>query len=133
MKAALIAIISLIIVSASPLSFAGQFAPPAPPAPCCTPEIPLAKMPVIPRAPIHPVTITLYPGSLEYNIIRIAKNHGWSSVVWNYPADFQWVGLTHITAPSLQAAFIKLLSNYPLQAQFYHGNHVLAIAPRNLP
>lgn len=130
MKAVLITIIGLIIFSASPFVFA-DVAPAS-----CAPKIPLHKIKpkLIPHpAPAPLMSATVYPGSLKYNITRIAANHGWSTVVWNYPADFNWVGQTHITAHNLQNIFIKLLSNYPLQAQFYHGNHVLVIAPRNLP
>ncbi len=81
----------------------------------------------------HPPSATLYPGSLKYNIVRIAQSFGWNTVVWSAPNDYSWVGTTTITASSFAGILRKLLVNYPLQAQFYQGNHVLVIAPRNLP
>ncbi len=81
----------------------------------------------------QPPSATLYPGSLKYNIVRIAQSFGWNTVVWNVPDDYNWVGTTTITATSFAGILRKLLLNYPLQAQFYQGNHVLVIVPRNLP
>lgn len=78
-------------------------------------------------------SIVLYPGSLKGNMVRIGKAQGWRTVVWNAPEDYRWIGRSVIYATSLQAALNKVLVNYPLQAQFYRGNHVLAIVPRNLP
>lgn len=75
----------------------------------------------------------LYQGSLRHNIIRIAHNYGWDTVVWTAPEDYLWSGYARVTGNSLQELFSKILIKYPLQAQFYSGNHVLAIVPRNLP
>jgi hypothetical protein len=75
----------------------------------------------------------LSPGSLKQNVVDIARRYGWQTVVWNAPDDYPWVGRTTIRGQSLQEIFTKILQKYPLQAQFYQGNHVLAIVPRNLP
>lgn len=75
---------------------------------------------------------TLATGSLRYNIIRVAREYGWNTVVWNAPEDYLWVGQTHIAASNLQNIMQQILCKYPLQAQFYYGNHVLAVVPRNL-
>lgn len=75
----------------------------------------------------------LSSGSLKYNIVQIANRYGWNNVIWQVPDDYTWVGRTRVTANSLPGLFNKILNNYPLQAQFYQGNHVLVIAPRNLP
>jgi hypothetical protein len=75
----------------------------------------------------------MLPGSLKYNVVQIANQYGWNNVIWQIPDDYNWVGRTRIKANTLTGLFNKILSNYPLQAQFYQGNHVLVIAPRNLP
>lgn len=80
----------------------------------------------------RPVVIELYTGSLQENIERIAKQHGWYNVVWDIPNDYQWVGNTRLMADNLQDAFTKVLQGYPVQAVFYQGNHVLLIRPRTL-
>ncbi len=74
----------------------------------------------------------LYSGSLKENVTRIANQYGWTKVVWSLPHDYQWVGDTHVTADSMSGLFGKFLANYPLQAVFYKGNHVLLIQPRTL-
>ncbi|QLH41678.1 MAG: hypothetical protein HWD59_02380 [Coxiellaceae bacterium] len=79
------------------------------------------------------VSATVYPGSVKANVIRIARAHGWNTVVWNATSDYRWYGTTRITANNLSSLFSKMLYDYPLQAIFYHGNHVLVIGPRNLP
>lgn len=91
-----------------------------------------------PARPYHGKKISQYsavmlPGSLKYNVVQIANQYGWNNVIWQMPDDYTWVGRTRINASSLSSLFNKILSNYPLQAQFYQGNHVLVIAPRNLP
>ena len=81
---------------------------------------------------VRPVTVTMFPGSMRANITRIAKQHGWRTLVWNSVNDYSWVGKTTITAPRLTGVFTKILADYPLQANFFDGNHVLAITPRTL-
>jgi hypothetical protein len=76
---------------------------------------------------------TLYPGSIKSNLVRVAHRFGWNTVVWTPSEDYLWVGHTRICAISVQALFDRIMIRYPLQAQFYMGNHVLAIVPRNLP
>lgn len=75
----------------------------------------------------------MMPGSLQQNIIRIGHHYGWQTVVWNAQDDYTWVGKATISSDSVQGILSKILVNYPLQAQFYQGNRVLAIVPRNLP
>jgi len=75
---------------------------------------------------------TVVAGSLKNNIQRIAKQFGWSNIVWSAPYDFRWVGATRVHARSLQGLLTLLLKNYPLQAVFFQGNHVLEIIPRTL-
>jgi len=93
---------------------------------------PVTKKYTMQRRYSRRVTITLNNGSLRDNLERIAKTHGWPKVAWNLPDDYRWVGHTRITANSLPSAFGKILNNYPVQAQFWRGNRVLAIVPRNL-
>lgn len=96
-------------------------------------KVKVVKRPLIVRPVIPVYRAVLYPGSLKYNIVRIAQSYGWSTVVWNAPEDYLWIGRTQITTHNLVALFNKVLSGYPVQARFYKGNHVLAIVPRNLP
>ena len=84
------------------------------------------------RAVQSAVTVTMQNGSVKQNLTRIANQHGWQRVVWKSSNDFQWTGTTRIKAASLQDAFAQILAQYPLQAQFWQGNHVLAIVPRTL-
>lgn len=79
------------------------------------------------------LVVTLYPGSLKANIVRIARNCGWNNVIWNVPEDYVWVGHTQIVGPDLYNVLFRILAKYPVQAQLYQGNRVLAIVPRNLP
>ena len=72
----------------------------------------------------------VYPGSLKSNVQRIAAAYGWHRMVWTLPEDYRWVGKTRITAQGLPGILGKLLKGYPLQAEFYKGNHVLVIIPR---
>lgn len=74
----------------------------------------------------------VYPGSLQSNIRRIAGKYGWHRVVWALPEDYRWVGKTRISAQGLFGILEKLLKDYPLQAKFYEGNHVLVIIPRTI-
>lgn len=73
---------------------------------------------------------SMYAGSLKANITRLAKQNGWSNVVWNSDHDYSWVGNTRIPAQNLPGVLQKVLANYPLQATFYEGNHILVLAPR---
>lgn len=77
-------------------------------------------------------SVTLTPGSLKVNIVRIAKKFGWQRVVWKPSNDYKWVGTTQVYGNSAQVIFRKILADYPLQAQFYLGNHILVIVPRTL-
>jgi len=82
--------------------------------------------------PTYKVSTTLYPGSLKNNITRIAAYYGWKNVVWSAPDDYNWVGTTRVRAANLQGILRKVLKDFPLQAVFYEGNHVLVITPRTL-
>ncbi len=72
-----------------------------------------------------------YPGSLKQNIQRVAKDFGWP-IVWKPENDYQWVGTARLASNSLPFILDKILRNFPLQAIFYSGNHILVITPRNI-
>lgn len=78
------------------------------------------------------IVIMLYPGSLKDNLQRAAKNYGWPDMVWTINHDYRWYGVARVTAKNLAQALSKILYQYPLQAVFYRGNHVLAIQARNI-
>lgn len=75
----------------------------------------------------------MYPGSLQGNINRLSRVYGWPQVVWNVPDDYHWVGHVRVAANNLPDILRSILMNYPLQADFYEGNHILVIQPRTLP
>lgn len=75
---------------------------------------------------------TVYPGSLQKNVRRIAAQFGWYRVIWNLPTDYHWVGTATISGNDFKGIFEKFLQGYPVQAQFYKGNHVLIVIPRQL-
>ena len=102
-----------------------------------------SKKPLVPylclKTPRHTTQLsqtkassTLYPGSLKANISRISAYYGWKDTVWVASVDYNWVGTTSVKAANLQGILRKILNDYPLQALFYEGNHVLVIAPRTL-
>lgn len=95
-----------------------------------TPQ-PLIKPQVYHSPAKQQIRVTIKPGSLHDNIVRIAKQNNWDQIVWKAP-DYNWAGKTTITAPRLQDIMKQLLNDYPLQAVFYEGNHVLLITPRTL-
>lgn len=72
----------------------------------------------------------LSEGSLKANVERIARDNGWSQVVWKLPNDYHWIGRARITGTTLQAVLNVLFQSYPLEATFYEGNHVLAVTSR---
>lgn len=76
--------------------------------------------------------VTLYPGSLKNNLVRIARAYGWKHIIWNSSEDYHWIGKIRVAANNLPDILRKLLKDYPLQANFYDGNHVLVIQPRTL-
>ncbi len=78
--------------------------------------------------PVH----TFYPGSLRENITALANECGWHTVVWEPDYDYQWVGLTRFNQQNIKQILGRVLSDFPLQATFYNGNHVLVISPREL-
>ncbi len=77
------------------------------------------------------VSAVLVPGSLRSNILTLAQQFGWDQVIWNVSEDYQWTGCVSVSAPSFKGILEQVLADYPLQAIFYHGNHVLVIAPRS--
>ncbi|OGT67388.1 MAG: hypothetical protein A3J38_04875 [Gammaproteobacteria bacterium RIFCSPHIGHO2_12_FULL_45_9] len=106
------------------------------------PDTPNAAMPAAPvvAQQVSPQTmalmriqkrVTFYSGSLKENIEHAAAAFGWPQVVWVPAYDYQWVGDTTFNS-SLPALLKNVLHDYPLQAVFYEGNHVLVIIPRNL-
>lgn len=80
----------------------------------------------------QPHFVTFYPGSLKNNIVRIARAYGWKHIIWNSAEDYHWIGKIRVAANDLPDILRKLLKDYPLQADFYNGNHVLVIKPRTL-
>ncbi len=78
------------------------------------------------------VSAMMEAGSLQKNVRTLARQYGWTQVVWDVPNDYEWVGSVAINAASFNGLLEKILVGYPLQATFYHGNHVLVISPRTL-
>lgn len=115
---------------------AAPLAPPVAASGPLTPSAGVIDMPAYPKNAIvrqKPLaTIEVYPGSLKENIERIAAHYGWHQVVWDAPQDFTWVGHAQIQGANLASVLNQLLDDYPLQAVFYQGNHVLYIHPRTL-
>ena len=77
-----------------------------------------------------PKQIVLFPGSLKTNVENIAQQYGWKRVIWDSPNDYRWVAYTKIKQTRVQDVMQVVLVNYPLQAIFYEGNHVLVIKSR---
>lgn len=76
--------------------------------------------------------IEVYPGSLKSNIVRLSRAYGWKHIIWQSQDDYHWIGKVRVAANNLPDILRKLLSDYPLQANFYDGNHVLVIKPRTI-
>ena len=96
-------------------------------------QITISPKAVQPARPYRRLTRAIInSGSLRWNVIRLAHHYGWREVVWNAPTDYRWVGRTAITGNSVTQVMATLLHDYPLQAVFYQGNHVLEIRPRTL-
>lgn len=76
------------------------------------------------------MTVIVQPGSLKANVQRIIHLAGWNQLVWSVPFDYNWVGQVQIQGKSVQSILQKVLANYPLQAVFYQGNHVVLIKTR---
>lgn len=72
------------------------------------------------------------PGSLKTNIERVAHKFHWNKVIWRSPNDYRWAAYTKIRGDNLKDILRIVLVNYPLQAMFFEGNHVLVIQPRTL-
>ncbi len=82
------------------------------------------------RAALRQVVFT--PGSLRTNVERVARKFQWNRVIWNSPNDYRWVTYTKIRRDNLQDILRIVLVDYPIQAVFYEGNHVLVIQPRTV-
>lgn len=95
-----------------------------------SPEVNYPKNVIARQKPLS--SIEVIPGSLKDNVERIAAHYGWRQVVWDAPQDYKWVGRAKIQGENLQSILGQLLADYPLQAIFYQGNHVLYIHPRTL-
>lgn len=80
----------------------------------------------------HLIQAKMLPGSVRANVERIANMYGWKTVVWKSAEDYSWHGTAVVKGVSLSDVMGKILSDYPLQADFYQGNHVLVIQPRTL-
>ncbi len=80
---------------------------------------------------IAPFIVKVYTGSLKANVQRIVKKAGWGTLLWQLPYDYKWTGTLTLHGTSMESVLVQLLQNYPLQAVFYQGNHVVAIVPRS--
>lgn len=80
----------------------------------------------------HHHALMFYAGSLRDNLTRLAVSYGWKDVVWLPSNDYQWHGRVTLRGKSLDRVLTTVLKRYPVQAQFYDGNHILVIAPRTL-
>ncbi len=120
---------AFLLMDATGLAFAGGYEPP--PA-AVRAEVRAPVQPMVRTVPVPFLQATVYPGSLKKNIEHIAGKYGWAQVVWNVPNDYQWVGQTTIRANDVPGLLTQLLKNYPVQAVFYKGNHILAISQRTL-
>ncbi|PHQ78120.1 MAG: hypothetical protein COB66_09540 [Coxiella sp. (in: Bacteria)] len=76
--------------------------------------------------------VNIYPGSLKTNIVRLSRAYGWKHIIWQSQDDYHWIGKVRVAANNLPDILKKILSDYPLQANFYAGNHVLVITPRTI-
>jgi hypothetical protein len=94
------------------------------------PPVTYPKNVIVRQKPL--AAIEVYPGSLKENVERIAAHYGWHQVVWDAPEDYRWVGYAQIQGENLSSVLRQFLADYPLQAVFYQGNHVLYIHPRTL-
>ncbi len=74
----------------------------------------------------------VYPGSLKLNVVRLARAYGWKHIIWESPDDYHWIGKVRVAARDLPDILKKILEDYPIQANFYEGNHVLVIVPRTI-
>lgn len=81
---------------------------------------------------LHQHYVEVYPGSLKMNVLRLARVYGWKQLIWLPADDYHWIGKVRIAAHDLPDILGKILKDYPLQANFYAGNHVLVIKPRTL-
>lgn len=142
-KSALILGFSILCVGCAPVSPPSpvppppvvKVIPPQPgvvdmPAPSAIPPVAYPKGAIVRQKPL--ASADIYPGSLRENVERIAAHYGWHQVVWDAPQDFRWVGHAQIQGNNLAAVLNQLLSDFPLQAVFYQGNHVLYIHSRTL-
>lgn len=75
--------------------------------------------------------VTIHPGSLQATMQRLAKKFHWR-LVWKVPNDYSWTGEVTLSGPDLPTILDQLLKDFPVQARFYQGNHVLLITPRSL-
>lgn len=131
-KLAIIFGVCLVCMGCAPVNKPPISAPETPAEAALAP-MPVPVVPVAAPAKAKPLlTVDIYPGSLKENIERIAANAGWHQVVWDAPQDYMWVGHAQIRGENLSVILRRLLDDYPLQAVFYQGNHVLYIHPRTL-
>jgi hypothetical protein len=131
-----------LVIGFMPLAFAGGPAEPA-----HMPNAPMPKFNLFSASPSflkqtsqrrnrhhlkHINYVTLYPGSLKSNIVRISRAYGWKHIIWTSGDDYHWIGKIRVAANNLPYILGKILKEYPLQADFYDGNHVLVIKPRTI-
>lgn len=80
----------------------------------------------------HGISVKMYAGSMQANVTRLAHYFGWQHVKWLPQVDYNWTGTTTMHAANFPTLLGVVLNHYPLQAQFYQGNHVLVITARTL-
>ena len=78
------------------------------------------------------VSITLNTGSLKSILTTVAKHYGWNIVVWQLPNDYQWIGHVTVQADNVPDLMRKILADFPVQAVFYQGNHVVVFKARSI-
>ena len=88
-------------------------------------------------APKPMMLVRFQQSSLRANIQLLAQNcrHPWK-VIWKTPYDYHWITDSKsnpvIKGHNIKSIIGQTLIDYPLQAVFYRGNHVLVIQQRAL-
>ena len=89
---------------------------------------PIAKQAIKPRV----FSVQIQSGSLKRTTSNLAKKFGWK-LLWHVPNDYDWTGTVTLKGNNLPAILRQLIGdNFPVQANFYQGNKILVITPRNL-
>ncbi len=76
------------------------------------------------------IEITLEPGSLKDNLMRIAGKEGWGQIIWAPTYDYVWPTQTTFMVNDLESALSQILAPYPLKALVYPHDRVIVIQPK---